>query len=288
MKDTHIGLQHFILTRFNIFIWRQDKEGQNVRTSEWLEHRFSLFEKYCLPSIKNQTCQNFGWIVLFDSKTPDNFKVRIAGYEKVCPQLISVFVEPAKGRFFAEVFREEIVKRLDAERIITTYLDNDDALSIRFVEDVQKRASSVSEGTFINYDNGYQYYADDKFLLRVHYPTNHFVSIVEKGDPETLKGIFGYGSHAAIEKIPGAYIECIKSPRMWCEVVHEKNVMNDAKFLTMDMVKNGNVLKNDFAIDDKVSSGIGIYLSKFLPRYAKTFVRRLRYYLWLRTHRRNG
>ena len=105
-------LQHFLLTRFNILLWRQDKEGKKVRTTKWLEHRFSLFEKYCLPSIKYQTCQNIEWIVLFDSMTPDSFKERIASYQSECPQLIPVYVEPENGRYFADIFRKEIVKRL--------------------------------------------------------------------------------------------------------------------------------------------------------------------------------
>lgn len=49
-----LELQHFLLTRFNLLLWRQDKEGGKVRTTKWLEHRFLLFEKYCLPSIKNK------------------------------------------------------------------------------------------------------------------------------------------------------------------------------------------------------------------------------------------
>ncbi len=177
------------------------------------------------------------------------------------------------------------MKRMKAKRVLSTYLDNDDALNVKFVEDIQQRVSTVKDGTFINYDDGYQYYADDKFLMRVHYPTNHFVSVVEKGEAASLKGIFGYGSHATIKKIKGAKIECVKNLRMWCEVVHEKNVMNDAKFLNAIMVKNENVLKSDFAIDDKLKYGIGIYLRRFLPRYIKTFAWRTKYYLQLHINR---
>ena len=72
-------LQHFILTRFNILLWRQDKKGSKVRTTKWLEHRFSLFEKYCLPSIKNQTYQKFEWIVLFDSMTLSLLSLKMDG-----------------------------------------------------------------------------------------------------------------------------------------------------------------------------------------------------------------
>ena len=234
-------LQHFLLTRFNILLWRQDKEGKKVRTTKWLEHRFSLFEKYCLPSIKNQTCQNFEWIVLFDSMTPDSFKERIATYQKECPQLIPIFVEPENGWRFAEIFKDEIVKRLKSKRVISTYLDNDDALNIGFVEDLQHRALSVIDGTFFYYDEGYQYYTEDKFMMQIHYPRNHFVSVVEQGDASTVKGIFGHGRHYYIDSIKRARIEHIKTKPMWCEVVHEKNILNDANFiLHTKMVRDEN------------------------------------------------
>lgn len=85
--------------------------------------------------------------------------------------------------------------------------------------------------------------------------------------------------------IKGTRIECVKNQRMWCEVVHEKSVMNDAKFLTFNMVRDENVLKRDFAIDDEVRNGLGIYVRKFLPRYIKTFVWRTKYYIRLRINR---
>lgn len=118
-------IQHFVLTRFNLRLWHRDKSGSSVRTRVWLDHRFSIFERYCLPSISGQTCKDFTWIVLFDSKTPDEYKTRIAGYQNVCPQLIPVYVEPQNGRFFAQIFGEEVRKLMDpSKRVLTTYLDN--------------------------------------------------------------------------------------------------------------------------------------------------------------------
>lgn len=270
--------QHFILTRFNILLWNKAKDGRKVRTSKWLEHRFQLFEKYCLPSIKKQTCQNFEWIVLFDCMTPDTFKEKILHYQEVCPQLIPVYVEPENGWRFAEIFSSEIVKRLKANRVLSTYLDNDDALNVGFVEDLQLRVCNLNDGTFLFYDEGYQYYTEDKYMMRIVYTKNHFVSVVEEGNPNTLKGIFGYGSHYYINKIKGAKIEHIKGLPMWCEVVHEKNVMNDAKFLRSKMVRDEDLLRREFAIDETVQSGLGIYLFKFMPRYGRTFVRRAKEY----------
>lgn len=269
-------IQHFILTRFNLLLWNKAKDGQKVRTTQWLEHRFSLFEYYCLPSIKNQTCQDFEWIILFDSLTPDIFKQKIAGFQKECSQLIPVFVAPEKGRCFAEIFRREMIKRLSAKKVISTYLDNDDALNLLFVEDLRLRACEIKDGTFVFYDDGYQYFKEDKYMMQLSFPKNHFVSVLEGGDPDTLKGIYGYGSHYYINLIEGAIIEHVKGMRMWCEVVHEKNVMNDAKFLNSKMIKGQNVLKNDFAINAEVDYGPSLYLFNFLPRYIKMFARRIK------------
>lgn len=283
MADSQTKFQQFFLTRFNILLWQKDKEGALVRTKKWLDHRFSLFEKYCLPSIKNQTYQGFEWIVLFDSMTPERYIERINEYQRECPQFVPVFIEPERGCYFAEIFREEIVKRLDqnedGNRVLTTYLDNDDALNVRFVEDLRQRALEASDETFFYYDEGYQYYTDDKFLLQIHYPRNHFVSVVEDGNPATVKGIFGYGRHYYIDEIKGAKIEHVKTEPMWCEVVHEKNMINDANFLLgTKLVKKADGFGFMFK-DSGIKYGLGMYLFRFLPRYMKTFVRRAKHRL---------
>lgn len=254
--------------------------GCKVGTLHWLEHRFSLFEKYCLPSVRNQTCQKFEWIVLFDSKTPDVFKERIKAYQKTCPQFLLVFVEPQNGRYFAEIFRRVIVKRLLADRVLPTYLDNDDALCTGFVKDLQARALTVSDGTFINYNDGYQFYTGHKYLMKIRYPKNHFVSVVERGNPATLKGIFGYGGHYHLDTIKGVRIERVKNQPLWCEVIHEKNMVNDAYFLSAKMVRDVNRLRNEFAIEEELDFGIGLYLFRFLPRYFKTFCVRVKHHLF--------
>lgn len=273
-------MQHFILTRFNLLLWRQDKGGSPVRYSDWLEHRFALFEKYTLPSIKNQTCQEFEWIVLLDFKTPDRFKERIAVLQRDCPQLIQVYVAPENGRDFAEIFRREVIERMNGDRLLTTYLDNDDALDIHFVKDVQARASELEDNTFIYYDDGLQLFTDQHYLMRVHYPRNHFASVVERGDAARLKTIYGYGSHYYIDRIPGVRIERVPDLPLWCEVIHQHNMGNDAYFLRVKMVKDSDALKREFAIDETVESGAGLYIFRFLPRYAKTFVRRAGYFFF--------
>ena len=276
-----MNIHHFILTRFNLLLWNKDKEGHKVRSIAWLEHRFALFERYCLPSIKQQTCQNFEWIVLFDSTTPEMFKKRIVEYQRECKQLIPVFVEPERGRRFAEIFRQEVEKRIIAVqeykglRVLTTYLDNDDALNVGFVEDIQQRVVMLSDGTFIYYDNGCQLFTDYNYVMRVLHPRNHFVSVIECGKPTTLKTIYGFGSHYFIDKIKGVKIEHVKNLPMWCEVIHEKNMDNDAYFLRAKMMREAKGFCFTFP-GSRFNYGAGVYLFRFLPRYARTYVRRVK------------
>lgn len=275
------SIQHFILTRFNIRLWRQDKSGNAVRTREWLENRCDLFEKYCLPSIAHQTCKDFQWIVLFDDKTPDEFRDRIRGYQVRCPQLLPVFVTPDNGRDFGKVFRSVVLEHLSCGRIITTYLDNDDALDIHFVEDLQQRSTDLADGTFVYYANGYQYFTEFGLLLGIKYKRNHFVSVIEAGSPETLKTIFGYGSHYYIDKIPGAAIEYVKGRPLWCEVIHLRNMGNDAYFLWgTRMMRDERILKQDFAIDEIPRHGFALYAFRFIPRYVAVFFRRIKYFFF--------
>ena len=292
-------VNHFILTRFNLRLWRQDKNGSLVRTAEWLEPRVALFERCCLPSAAAQSCEDFQWIVLFDSKTPEAFRERIEGYSAQCPQLVPVFVEPENGRYFAEAFKSEVLRLLrqaqqptkspalrqaqepaQQPRVLTTYLDNDDALAVGFVEDVQRRAAELPDGTFISYTEGYQYYTECSYVMRIHYPKNHFVSVVESGNPLTLRTIYGYGSHYYIDNIPGAMIERVEDHPMWCEVIHDRNMGNDAYFLHAKMMSDPELMRRDFAVDVTVKNGAGLYMFHFLPRYVKTFFRRIGYKLF--------
>lgn len=245
-----------------------------MHSQEWLKHRFELFERYCLPSIMNQTCKLFQWIVLFDSSTPKEFKDMVEEWRKQCPRLVPVFVAPENGRRFAEIFRMEVVKRLYAKRVITTYLDNDDALNVRFVEELQKRVQSLSDGTFIYFTEGYQFFTDYEYMMKIHYPRNHFVSVVESGEPSRVKTIYGYGSHYYIDKIKGVRIEYVINLPMWCQVVHERNMGNDAYFLGAKMGNKETLLITDYGILEEIKYGVGIYLFRFLPRYARTFIRR--------------
>ena len=104
---------------------------------------------------------------------------------------------------------------------------------------------------------------------------------MEQGNPSTVKTIYGYGSHYYIDKIEGVKIEKVDNLPMWCEVIHEKNMGNDAYFLFgTRMIGDSGLLRSRFGIDETVKSGVGLYLLRFLPRYVKIFFRRVKYFFF--------
>ena len=79
-----------------------------TRTERWLEHRFEIFERYCLPSVAAQTSRNFTWLCLFDAATPESCRRRIGGYKSVCPQFRSVFYSAGQADDLTENLRTTI------------------------------------------------------------------------------------------------------------------------------------------------------------------------------------
>ncbi len=58
-----LPLRHYLLTRFNLPLWNKDKHGLATRDEAWLENRCRLFEQYTLPSVQQQSCKDFVWVV---------------------------------------------------------------------------------------------------------------------------------------------------------------------------------------------------------------------------------
>lgn len=231
---------HFILTRFNLPLWKYDKHNHRIDAAKWIEERLSLFETYCLPSVASQSCKDFTWVLLCDENTPEKYRERIKGYRIICPQIELIQVEDGYAWKFPDIFSEVVTSMLEKKGVsegdicLTTQLDNDDALSENFIANVVQYVSdgiktdtwmkrcvsfdgSIGEVCFVSFDYGIQYYADLTMATRVRYPNNHFMTCVERvhkvevqstGDSTEsantavceLRACYGYGSHFLLEE----------------------------------------------------------------------------------------
>ena len=273
-------MNHFILTRFNLRLWwKEDKRGGAIQTEEWLEERFRLFETFCLPSVKGQTCQDFKWICLFDEETPKNFRERIGGYAEAYDRFLPFYLNAEETKQFQSYFQRKVYELADKadEGLLTTYLDNDDCLRDDYVERVQRYTQKVRYGTVFSFKYGIQYYTEQNLAVRIPYKNNHFLSYYERLG-EKSRTIWGFW-HFSIYNYKGIRVATInnKENPMWVEVIHKGNIDNDVKMTLSHKLITDRKYMGRFGADFCMMSPLRswtVFCTKFLFRFMGQVVRR--------------
>lgn len=231
---------HFFLTKFNVRSFPDLKPGCDPN---WLERRLALFDQYCFPSVCKQSNQNFKWLVFFDIDTPEIFKQKIAEYSSQWKNFVPIYLDcPLPYGQFPDDVRNVVRDHIaaDCEYLITTWLDNDDAIHKDYVQMIQANFSQ-QDGETINFFFGYQL-VNGKLYLDFEL-ANHFISLVEKYNPASFKTCL-YRSHKELYEVCKSAKKIFCKPA-WIEVVHGANYMNVQR--RGFRVPVGNIL-NDYSI----------------------------------------
>ena len=214
--------QHFIITQFNTKFIHHKKIGSEVPTEDWMIHRFNFFNKICYPSIENQSNQNFEWLVFFDKETTDT-----TGFNKY-PKMIPILMydyDDWNYKYINRYLRPRI--KSDTKWIITTRLDNDDALHYDYIKDVQERFNG--EEILLNYTDGYIYNIESEQVNYFNYVvSNPFITLIEKTpiDNNMIKTC-NYTTHPYMQKVfQKINISTNKNRPMWLQIIHDKNIGN--------------------------------------------------------------
>ncbi len=220
------NFKHIISTRFNVptEIWTTTREGKKPLSDEWLEDRFEIFRKYCLPSFKNQSQKNFVWLVFFDILTPQKYLGLIDDIQKDCNQFHPVFVQDFQE--MSAKLLEIIPQFLDdnSEYLVTTDIDNDDMIHRSFVAEVQKSFKPI-HNLVIDLRLGLQLTKTgaNKGVANYYYQVaNPFISLVEKTTDfrtVTKENHLNYRNYPNIVKAD-------KTP-LFIQFIHKNNLMND-------------------------------------------------------------
>lgn len=214
-------IQHLVITRFNVVINRDDN---SLPSSEWLEQRMRLFEMYCLPSIKAQTCQNFKWLILMSESTPKDVRNRMEQFQKQVPMIQVIYIGPIKNitTFYHQLafdFAE------GSPYILTTRLDNDDVVAPTYIADIQRVATSLTNvPTVLSFPHGCQLFINDSVGLGLFWRLNHFISMLERLD-DTTHTVLDF-DHTQISHKASIHCENTVYP-VWGELVHGGNVSNN-------------------------------------------------------------
>jgi Putative rhamnosyl transferase len=232
-----MNFNHFLITQFNL---RNFPKSSNTAQDQWLNwtrNRIALFKEYCLPSILNQTNKNFCWLIYFDLYTPSEFMPLIKELEQY--GFINVCYCDGSEDFFKNYF-QEVKKRIKPgnQWVMTTRLDNDDALHRNAIEIIQQ--NFIEKDKFlISLASGYVLDVERNVLAHYFYPMSPFISLIEAISNEPV-GIFAK-SHSQwpslrLFVLKEIYIEffsrskrqsrfILKDP-LWIQIFHGKNVSN--------------------------------------------------------------
>lgn len=220
-----MNFTHIITTSFNVPSqgWQQTREGKNTLTDEWFLDRINIFDKYCLPSFKNQTSKNFSWIVFFDINTPDFYKGRIKEIQQEFPNFKPYFVTDLdeKKSKFLEIIPEYFG---NAQFLITTDVDNDDILHKEYVATIQKLYQPV-DNLVIDLRRGLQLTrkSDQKAFITEYYSAaNPFVSLVES--TINFKTVTHYFHHKYRDF---KNITVYDQKALYIQFIHQNNLMNE-------------------------------------------------------------
>ena len=257
--------EHYIVTRFNLPIFQAKVGGASSNSCDknYLRYRFELFERYCMPSIMNQTCQNFKWFVLFDTNTPQEFKDRVwnlhANYQNLIPCFLNLDDYSSISQEYEDLCTEydTIVKKyypsrsldLDVDRerglrkvtpqfvldaikqcsantpdyYLTTRIDNDDAFHKDFVKTVQERFIQNPKHVVYDYVYSYKYILNEGIVYRYPLQNGHFLTLAEPTS-KLFQSIL-YWNHLYIDKF--VEVEHIYQQPLQTELIHGNNVVND-------------------------------------------------------------
>lgn len=211
---------HVIQTRFNLATPGREDAIRN--RPGWLAERFAMFEDICLPSIAAQTCRDFTWIIYFDKDTPQAFKDRIEKLRQTVP-----FVPYYTGLFAAEGWNRSIGEVIPDRTplLLTTRLDNDDALANDYIERAQQTARDHADTAPLCVNFGRGYIRTDTALYDVSHPSNAFFSrlCAWEDDMRTAMSIL----HMTIAD-HGTVVQ-LGAPGGWLQVVHGGNVSNKVR-----------------------------------------------------------
>lgn len=209
---------HFLITRFNI----RFAEGKEVSES-WTRHRWELFQQYCLPSIEQQTCRDFHWLLYISPNTPKPILKELEHTASRCAMLriVPIADDVAMKAHWKQTVQTE---SQGVDWVATSRLDSDDALALDFIASVQAYGPTAKRWV-INYNKGLTLlHQEQPFVYQINAPANPYISLVEpvSHNIETIVG----KDHQQWLKDPN-YKEFDTDHPMWLQIIHQKNVINE-------------------------------------------------------------
>ncbi len=221
------NLVHVIITRFSLIT--HGREYGIRMTPGWLEGRFDLFERYCLPTLAAQTRQDFIWLVLFDEGTPEWARERIARCQAVRP-FTPLYLGQFDATGWARMVRDAIGDPVPGRLVLTSNLDNDDGIAADYVARVQDCARREWRGETMAINAPWGLVMSGRRLYLHYHPSCAFTNMVE-ADTAAIRVTMTIRHNDLPKLLP---LHQIGGGPGWLQVVHGGNVSNRVRGKVID------------------------------------------------------
>lgn len=202
-------MHHYIITRFSI-LNPTPKGFSRIVTSEILfnkerlDFKFKVFDMMTYPSIKNQTCQNYTWLIFTSPELPEEYSKKIDSYSDSNIQIIRV-------NSFNDM-RDYLKKLLkDKKNYSTIRLDDDDGLCSDFLLKLNKYENDTDK--IVSFPYGRNFSLKDDKIVYGQYVSKKNIAI---GLAAIGFSIYSAGDHTKINEkyeviyddTPNSYFLC--------------------------------------------------------------------------------
>lgn len=210
------AVNHVLLTRFNL---PSPGVQSLIRAKEgWLRERVAIFEKYCYPSVLAQTSHDFTWVIYLDPASPEWLHRRMRTLGE------SDFIHPVYRESVSDTELIDDIGAIVGTRgryLMTTNLDNDDAISVDFMSRLESLAPKPGP-VAIYVTNGL--IRSEDAVYRYRYPRNAFNTVCVEWSAATTcwsEWHTDFGDVMPVVQLDG--------PPGWMQVIHGSNVSNRVK-----------------------------------------------------------
>ena len=152
LGNSSIKIIHLIITRFSIEFYNKEF-SKKIYREDYIQNGIRVLKKYLFPSLENQSCKNFTWILILGKK------VNITYIKSILNFNYSFESKIIYKKYFKNYVRN-ITKGFDV--LISTRIDYDDRIYYDAVNDVRKAININKPMILYGYNRGVYYFELNK------------------------------------------------------------------------------------------------------------------------------
>ena len=161
LENLNIRIMHLIITRFLIIFYGKYGFPNKLYRKDYITNGIKVMKKYLIPSLENQSCKNFTWILMLGNKANITYVKSLINFNNSFESKI-IYQKDIKN------YVKNITKGFDV--LITTRIDYDDMIYYDAVNDVRKAVNINKPLLLYGYNRGIMYFESEFKSCDFYFP----------------------------------------------------------------------------------------------------------------------